>query len=129
MTGEVSGRKHRWTRRILLGVVALLALVVLGSWAFIKFQPTLAKPVELGSSFASGATVNRTAPGRLAMNGVTHLVTATVSARRDGAALEAAGSIPVTFSAWGIKGPAGYGFFAGIANHGTAEFLISAHRL
>jgi hypothetical protein len=32
-------------------------------------------------------------------------------------------------SAWGIKGPAGYGFFAGIANHGTAEFLISAHRL
>jgi polyisoprenoid-binding protein YceI len=227
MTGEVSGRKHRWTRRILLGVVALLALVVLGSWAFIKFQPTLpplalsaasppvgtldgtwavsagsvagfrvpetafgvsnavvgrttavsgtvvisgdrvtsatfridltavkvngkpqpqfaksldtqsfpeatfalAKPVELGSSFASGATVNLTAPGRLTMKEVTHLVTATVSARRDGATLEVAGSIPVTFSAWGIKGPAGYGFFAGIAHHGTAEFLISAHRL
>ena len=56
-------------------------------------------------------------------------MTATVSARRDGATLEVAGSIPVTFSAWGIKGPAGYGFFAGIANHGTAEFLVSAHRL
>jgi len=244
MTGEISrpesarnlpadalpaskGRKHRWTRRILLGVVALLALVVLGSWAFIKFQPTLpplalstaspptgaldgtwavsagsvagfrvpetafgmsndvvgrttavsgtvvisgdqvtsatfridlavlkvngkpqpqfarsldtqsfpeatftlAKPVDLGSSFASGATVNLSATGRLTMNGVTHLVTATVSARRDGAALEVAGSIPVTFSAWGIKGPAGYGFFASLANHGTAEFLVSAHRL
>jgi len=221
------GRKHRWTRRILVGVVALLAVVVLGSWAFIKFQPTipplalsaasppvgaldgtwavstgsvagfrvpetafgmsndvagrttavsgtvvisgdrvtsatfridlaavkvngkpqpqfaksldtqsfpdatftLAKPVELGSSFASGTTVNLTATGRLTMNGVTHLVTATVSARRDGAALEAAGSIPVTFSEWGIKGPAGYGFFASLANHGTAEFLVSAHRL
>ena len=90
---------------------------------------TLAKPVELGSSFASGAIVNLTATGRLTMNGVTHLVTATVSARRDGAALEAAGSIPVTFSEWGVKGPAGYGFFASLANHGTAEFLVSAHRL
>ena len=85
--------------------------------------------MELGSSFASGATVNRTATGRLTMNGVTHLVTATVSARRDGAALEAAGAIPVTFSEWGIKGPAGYGFFAWIANHGTAVFLVTAHRL
>ncbi len=56
-------------------------------------------------------------------------MTATVSACRDGSALEAAGSIPVTFSAWGIKGPAGYGFFGSLANHGTAEFLISAHRL
>jgi len=224
----MTGRKHRWTRRILFGVVALIALVVLGSWAFIKFQPTLsllalstaspaapvgaldgtwavsarsvagfrvpetavgmsndavgrttavsgtvvisgdrvtsatfridlaalkvngktqpqfaksldtqsfpdatftlAKPVELGSSFALGATVRVTALGRLTMNGVTHLVTATVSARRDGAALQAAGSIPVTFSAWGIKGPAGYGFFGSLANHGTAEFLVSAHR-
>ncbi len=223
-----TGRQHRWTRRILFGVVALLALVVLGSWAFIKFQPTLAplalptaspaapvgavdgtwavsagsvagfrvpetafgmsndavgrttavsgtvvisgdrvtsatfridlaaltvngktqsqfaksldtarfpdatftlaKPVELGSSFTSGATVRVTAAGRLTMNGVTHLVTATVSARRDGAALQAAGSIPVTFPAWGIKGPAGYGFFASLADHGTAEFGFSAHR-
>jgi len=62
------------------------------------------------------------------MNGVTRPVTATVSARRDGAALQGAGSIPVTFSEWGIKGPAGYGFFASLANHGTAEFGISARR-
>ena len=221
------GRKHRWTRRILFGVVALLALVVLGSWAFIKLQPTLpplalsaasppvgaldgtwavsagsvagfrvpetafgmsnytvgrtaavsgtvvisgnrvtsatvridlaalkvngkaqpqfaksldtrtfpdatfalAKPAELGSPFASGATVRVTAAGRLTMDGVTRLATATVSARRDGSALQVAGSIPVTFSAWGIKDPAGYGFFGSLANHGTAEFLVSAHRL
>ncbi len=235
MTGEIrqpkpaSRRGHRWGRRIVFGVVALLVLVVLGSWALIKLQSTLAplalptaspaapagtldgtwavsagsvagfrvpetafgmsndvvgrttavsgtvvisgdqvtsamfridlavltvngkpqpqfaksldtqsfpeatftlaKPVELGSSFASGATVRVSATGRLTMNGVTHLVTATVSARRDGAALEVAGSIPVTFSAWGIKGPAGYGFFASLANHGTAEFLVSVHRL
>jgi deazaflavin-dependent oxidoreductase (nitroreductase family) len=33
-------RRRRWTRRILIGVAALLALVVLGSWAIIKLQPT-----------------------------------------------------------------------------------------
>ena len=43
------GRKHRWTRRILFGVVALLALVVLGSWAFIKLQPTL-PPLALSAA-------------------------------------------------------------------------------
>ena len=43
------GGKHRWTRRILFGVVALLALVVLGSWAFIKFQPTLS-PLALSTA-------------------------------------------------------------------------------
>ena len=223
-----STRKRRWIRRILVGVVALLALVVVASWAFIKFQPalsplalptaspsaplgaldghwavsagsvagfrvpetafgmsndtdgrttavsgtiaiagdrvtgatfridlaavkvngkaqpqfarsldtrafpeatfTLASPVELGSSLASGGTVRIGAVGRLTMNGITRPVTATVTARRDGAALEAAGSIPVTFSAWDIKGPAGYGPIASLANHGTAEFLISAHR-
>ncbi len=101
----------------------------LGTQSFPDVRFSLAKPVELGSSFASGATVNRAATGRLTMNGVTHLVTATVSARRDGSALEVAGSIPVTFSAWGIKGPAGYGFFASLAIHGTAEFLVSVHRL
>ncbi len=221
-------RKRRWIRRILVGIVALIVLVVLASWALIKFQPTLsplalptaspavpvgaldghwavsagsvagfrvpetalgmsndtvgrttavsgtvaiagdqvtsatfridlaavkvngkaqpqfaksldtrafpeatftlAKPVELGSSFASGATVRIGAAGWLTMNGITRPVTATVAARRDGAALEVAGSIPVTFSAWDIKGPAGYGPFASLANHGTAEFLISAHR-
>ena len=89
---------------------------------------TMVKPAKLGSSFASGATVTVTAAGRLTMNGVTHVVTATVSARRDGAALEAAGSIRVTFSAWGVKGPAGYGFFGSLADHGTAEFGVSAHR-
>jgi polyisoprenoid-binding protein YceI len=89
---------------------------------------TLAGPVDLGSQFASGRIVTVTAAGRLTMNGVTRPATATVSARRDGAALEVAGSVPVTFSAWDIKGPAGYGFFGSLANHGTAEFLVSALR-
>ena len=59
MTGEVSGLKHRWTRRILLGVVALLALVVLGSWAFIKFQPTL-PPLALSAASPPVGTLDGT---------------------------------------------------------------------
>lgn len=215
----------RWARRILLGVAALMALVVLGSWAFIKFQPspaplalpttpgrapagpldgtwavsagsvagfrvpetafgmsndttgrtsavrgtlvvsggrvtsatfrvdltaikvngktqpqvarslatrrfptatfTLARPVSLGSSLASGGTVRVMAAGRLSLNGVARAVTVTVSGRRDGTVLQVAGSIPVTFSAWGIKGPGGFGFVGSLADHGVAEFLLT----
>jgi polyisoprenoid-binding protein YceI len=240
MTGEIGrvrparnlpgreARKRRWARRILLGIAALMALVVLGSWAFIKFQPTspplalptapasapagpldgtwtvsggsvagfrvpetafgmsnetvgrttavsgtlvvsggqvtsatfcvdltaikvngktqpqfarsldtrrfpaatftLARPAALGSSLASGGTVNVTATGQLSMNGVTRQVTVTVSGRRDGPALQVAGSIPVAFSAWGIKGPAGFGFVGSLADHGVAEFLLTLHQ-
>jgi hypothetical protein len=55
-------------------------------------------------------------------------VTFTVSGRRDGSALQVAGSIPVTFSAWNIRGPSGYGFLASLANHGVAEFLLILHQ-
>src|SRR6266568_506335 len=240
MTGEIgrlrparnlpgrAARKRRWGRRILLGAAALLALVVLGSWAFIKFQPTspplalpaapasapagpldgtwtvsggsvagfrvpetafgmsndtvgrttavrgtlvisggqvtsatfrvdltaikvngktqpqvarsletrrfpaatftLARPAAPGSSLASGGTVRLTAAGRLSLNGVTRPVTVTLSGRRDGTALQVAGSIPVAFPAWGIKGPGGLGFAGSLADHGVAEFLITLHQ-
>jgi hypothetical protein len=54
-------------------------------------------------------------------------VTVTVSGRRDGTALQVAGSIPVTFSTWDITGPSGYGFLPSLANHGVAEFLLNLH--
>ena len=89
---------------------------------------TLARPVTLGPAFASGATVTVTGVGDLTLRGVSHLVTFTITGRRDGTALEAAGSIPVTFSAWGIRGPAGFSFLGSLANHGVAEFLIVLRR-
>lgn len=55
-------------------------------------------------------------------------MTFTVSGRRDGTALQVAGSIPVTFSAWDIKGLSGYGFLGSLADHGVAEFLLILHR-
>ncbi len=89
---------------------------------------TLARAVTLGPAFASGATVTVTGIGHLSLRGVSHLVTFTITGRRDGTALEAAGSIPVTFSAWGIRGPAGLPFLGSLANHGVAEFLIVLRR-
>jgi polyisoprenoid-binding protein YceI len=89
---------------------------------------TLTRPVNLSSAFASGATVTVRAEADLAMHGASHAVPVTFSARRDGPALQAAGSIAVTFSEWGIRGPAGFGFIASLANHGSAEFFLVLHR-
>jgi polyisoprenoid-binding protein YceI len=88
---------------------------------------TLARPVTLPPAFTSGATITVTAPGSLALRGITQLVTVTISARRDGTALQAAGSIPITLSRWGITEPASYGVVGSLASHGTAEFLLLLH--
>jgi hypothetical protein len=63
------------------------------------------------------------------LDGKTHPVTVSWSARRAGALLEAAGSIPVRFSTWRIRQPSGFGFFGSVAGHGTAEFLLILHRV
>ncbi len=89
---------------------------------------TLARPVTLGPAFASGATVTVRFTGDLTMNGTSRPVTVTLAGRRDGPALQAAGSIPVSFSAWGIKGPGGFAFVGSLADHGVAEFLVVLHR-
>ena len=89
---------------------------------------TLARPVTLPPAFPSAATIAATATGHLTMHLASRLVTFTISGRRDGPALQAAGSIPIAFSSWGIKGPKGYGFFGSLANHGAAEFLLVLHR-
>jgi polyisoprenoid-binding protein YceI len=59
---------------------------------------TLAGPVMLPATFSSGATITLMAAGTLTLNGITRPVTVTLSARRDGTAIEAAGSLPVTFA-------------------------------
>jgi polyisoprenoid-binding protein YceI len=89
---------------------------------------TLARPVTLGSPFTSGATLTVRVTGRLAMRGVSRMVTITVSGRRDRPALQVAGSFPVMFADWGITGPQGYGFIASLADRGVAEFLLVLNR-
>jgi polyisoprenoid-binding protein YceI len=88
----------------------------------------LSRPVMLSSTFASGATITETATGRLAMHGVSREVTVAVTARRNGAALQVVGTIPIAFSDWAIKEPGGFGFLGSLANHGVAEFLLVLNR-
>ena len=85
---------------------------------------TLAGPFALPATFSSGSTITRTAPGTLTLNGITRPETVTLSARRDGTTIEAAGWLPVAFADFGIKGPSGYGALGSLADHGTAEFLL-----
>ena len=89
---------------------------------------SLTGPVPLSRAFAAGRTVTLTARGELTMNGATHPVTVTLMARRNGALLQAAGTIPVSFARWGISQPGGIGIFGGLASHGDAEFLVILRR-
>lgn len=85
---------------------------------------TLDQPLTLDGAFASGAPTTATATGRLTLRGVTRTVSALVNVRRDGPAIDVAGSIPVTFADWNIPTPKGYGAVGSLADHGTAEFLL-----
>jgi polyisoprenoid-binding protein YceI len=89
---------------------------------------TLTRPMVLSSAPTPDAIIIARATGWLSMHGASHAVTFTISGRRDGAELQAAGSIPVAFSDWGIRGPAGFGFIVSLANHGVAEFFVVLRR-
>ncbi len=89
---------------------------------------TIAGPERLPAGFAGGRTVSGALPGRLTLRGVTQPVTLTLSARRDGTAVEVAGTLPVVPGRWGIRLPAGAGFLGGLSGQATAEFLLVLHR-
>lgn len=84
----------------------------------------LTQPVPLPAAFSSGTLITQTAAATLTLNGTTRPVTITLSARRDGSAIEATGSLAVTFSEFRITGPSGYGILGSLASNGTAEFLL-----
>lgn len=88
----------------------------------------LTEPMTLSMGFSSGKTMTATATGDLTMRGISRPDSLTISGRRDGDTLQAVGSIPVAFGDWGIKGPAGFGWFGSLADHGVAEFFVVLHR-
>jgi polyisoprenoid-binding protein YceI len=88
----------------------------------------LTQHVKLNHSFTSGSAITTTATGQLTMRGITRPVNVSISARYDGSLVQVAGSIPVSFSPWGITRPAGYGSVATLADHGVAEFLLVLRR-
>ena len=89
---------------------------------------TLSAPVALSPAFTAGSTTTVSTTGQLAMNGITRLAAVVLSVRRDGAVLQAAGAMPVSFARWDIKQPAGFGFLGSLASNGEAEFRLVLHR-
>jgi polyisoprenoid-binding protein YceI len=89
---------------------------------------SLTRVTTLGRAFASGGVVTRRAYGFLSMDGNSCAVTVTLSARRDGPALQVAGSIPVDLGYWGIQDPAGAGILGSLADSGVAEFRLVLNR-
>ena len=79
---------------------------------------TLTAPVALGSTPVIGKTFTVSAAGLLVMDGISHSVNASLTARDDGTSLAVVGSIPILFSDWGIVAP------WGLENHGAIEFLV-----
>jgi polyisoprenoid-binding protein YceI len=88
----------------------------------------LTQLVPLRPAFVAGATVREKAAGHLTLRGITRPVVVTLAARRNGSDLQVAGSIPVSFARWRIKGPTGFGFLGSLADHGSAEFMLTLRR-
>jgi polyisoprenoid-binding protein YceI len=82
-------------------------------------------PTALNASLKPGATITTTATGDLTLHGETHRITFPVKASYSSSAILINGSIPITFSDYGI-GPPG---FVGITvdDQGELEFLLTLH--
>jgi polyisoprenoid-binding protein YceI len=84
---------------------------------------TLARPIELRSAPAVGATVTADATGELTLHGVTQAVTFPVSVRRSAATVAVAGTIPIQYADYAIDNPS-IGGFVSVGESGTVEFLL-----
>ena len=79
---------------------------------------TLTAPVIAGSGLVMNKTFTVKVTGLLTLHGTTRAVSFGPTVRYSGSLLEAAGSIPVTFSDWNIDVP------QFLQNHGQLEFLL-----
>ncbi|MEY2477876.1 MAG: hypothetical protein QOG87_3191 [Actinomycetota bacterium] len=86
----------------------------------------LASPIELGSLPADGAQIDVEAMGKLTLHGTTKTVTFPLQAKRTGATIAVAGSIPVVFADYDISNPSGGP--AQTEDHGELEFRLNFSR-
>ena len=84
---------------------------------------TLTEPVDAAVP-ADGEVATVTATGELTMHGVTQTVEVPLQAALSGDGVQVSGSIPVTFSDYGVDAPS-LGFVE-VEDQGTVEFLVSA---
>lgn len=87
----------------------------------------LTEPIELTSIPADLVEVKASATGDLTLRGNTKSVTFDVTARRNGDTIEINGSIPITWSDYGIPAPSGGP--AQVEDSGELEFLITFQRV
>jgi hypothetical protein len=85
---------------------------------------TLAEPIALPESFATGDGYEVTTTADVEVHGTTHRVPVSMAIRRDGATVVAAGSMSVALADWGIVGPEDYGLLGSLSDVGLAEFLV-----
>jgi polyisoprenoid-binding protein YceI len=84
---------------------------------------TLTQPIDAAVP-ASGEVATVDATGELTMHGVTQTVTVPLQAALSGDGVQVSGSIPVTFSDYGVEAPS-LGFVS-VEDQGTVEFLVKA---
>ncbi|OUE24256.1 YceI family protein [Clavibacter michiganensis] len=84
---------------------------------------TLTQPVDAAVP-ASGEVATVDATGELTMHGVTQTVTVPLQAALTADGVQVSGSIPVTFSDYGVEAPS-LGFVS-VEDKGTVEFLVKA---
>ncbi|MGO3147419.1 MAG: YceI family protein [Leucobacter sp.] len=84
----------------------------------------LTEPVTVETVPDAGEVVTVDATGELTIAGVTKQVTVSIEVRSDGSTTELAGSIPVTFSDFGVRAPS-LGFVK-VEDHGFVEFQLTA---
>jgi polyisoprenoid-binding protein YceI len=82
----------------------------------------LTSPIELTSVPANLVEITAKATGKLTLHGTTKEITIDLKARRNGANLEINGTVPITFSDYGISNPSGGP--ASVGDNGEMEFLI-----
>jgi polyisoprenoid-binding protein YceI len=86
----------------------------------------LTQPIQLPSIPANLEEVSVKATGKLTLHGVTKDVTIDLKARLNGSNLEVNGTIPITFSDYGISNPSGGP--ASVGDSGQIELLLVFHK-
>ncbi|HET9050395.1 MAG TPA: YceI family protein [Candidatus Dormibacteraeota bacterium] len=87
----------------------------------------LSSSLSFGSVPATGRAVSATAHGQLTLHGRTRSVDIPVQAQRTCAGIEIVGSLPVTFSDYGMSPPS-IGGFVSVEDHGTMELKLELVR-
>lgn len=94
--------------------------------SFPKATFTLTQPISASTLPADGVDTTVQATGQLTLRGTTRPVTASLTVRRTGNTVAAAGSINVVFADFGIPNPSVVGITT--QDHGVIEFLVNFAR-